>query len=145
MKLYKLTDVYAQTYNRTQQETDLNKTEDFKAASYQKYQGEKLIKRYNAWSYHLISRAMDTHNVARGRESLAIALGHIKAKTLAVGISSDILFPPEDLKIITSHIPGSRYSEISSDYGHDGFLIENEQLTRIILQFYQIAKNDPVS
>ena len=134
-----------QTYNRTQQETDLNKTEDFKAASYQKYQGEKLIKRFNAWSYHLISRAMDTHNVARGRESLAIALGHIKAKTLAVGISSDILFPPEDLKIITSHIPGSRYSEISSDYGHDGFLIENEQLTRIILQFYQIAKNDPVS
>ena len=130
-----------QTYNRTQQETDINKTSGFKASSYQEYQGEKLVKRYNAYSYHVIARAMDTHNVARQRESIAKALGCIRSKTLAVGISSDILFPPHDLKIIVQHVPGSRYAEINSDYGHDGFLIEDTQLTSIIQTFYKTDKN----
>ena len=125
-----------QTYNRTQEETDLQKTDGFKAASYQEYQGEKLVKRYNAYSYHVIANAMDTHNVGRNRESIAKALGSISAKTLAVGISSDILFPPDDLKTLVDHIPGSRYAEIHSDYGHDGFLVEPDQLTAIIQQFY---------
>lgn len=129
-----------QTYNRTQEETDINKTGSFRAASYQEYQGEKLVKRYNAYSYHLIANAMDTHNVARERESITNALGHVRAKTLAVGISSDILFPPLDLKIIVQNIQGSHYAEISSDYGHDGFLIEHAQLSSIIQQFYKREK-----
>ncbi len=126
-----------QTYNRTQQEHDMEKTDCFKASSYQEYQGEKLIKRYNAYSYHLITCAMDTHNVARGRKSIADALGQIRSKTLAVGISSDILFPPDDLKVITDHVQGCQYAEISSGYGHDGFLIEDAQLTAIIRRFYK--------
>ncbi|MCK9423962.1 MAG: homoserine O-acetyltransferase [Bacteroidales bacterium] len=129
-----------QTYNYTQKETDMNKTGCFKAASYQEYQGEKLVKRFNAWSYHLLTRAMDTHNVARERENIAKALGRIRAKTLVVGISSDLLFPPEDQKNLVRHIPDSLYFEINSAYGHDGFLIEHDQLTRIIHQFYKSEK-----
>jgi homoserine O-acetyltransferase len=129
-----------QTYNQSQMETDPNKTGRFKAATYQEYQGEKLVKRFNAWSYHLLTRAMDTHNVARGRESIAKALGRISARTLAVGISSDILFPAGDMKDFARHINSSRYVEITSDYGHDGFLIEHTQLTNIILQFYKTKK-----
>ncbi|MEI7897276.1 MAG: homoserine O-acetyltransferase, partial [bacterium] len=79
----------------------------------------------------------DTHNVARGRKSIADALGQIRSKTLAVGISSDILFPPDDLKVITDHVQGCQYAEISSGYGHDGFLIEDAQLTAIIRRFYK--------
>ena len=127
-------------YNSSQAETDMSKTGRFKAASYQEYQGEKLVKRFNAYSYHLITRAMDSHNVVRGRESLYKALGSIKAKTMVVAISTDILFPPDDLKKIVQCIPGSFYFEINSGYGHDGFLIEHVQLTNIIYKFYKTNK-----
>ncbi len=131
-----------QTYNESQQESDVNKTGRFKASSYQDYQGDKLVKRFNAWSYHLLTRAMDTHNVARERESVQLALGRIRAKTLAVGISSDILFPPAEMQAIARHIPCSLYHEIHSAYGHDGFLIEHKQLTTKIHQFNKTNKHE---
>lgn len=123
------------TYGATQLEEDTDKTADFKAASYQNYQGEKLVKRFNAYSYYLLTRAMDSHNLGRGRESLADALRSIQAKTLVVGISSDVLFPVEEQKFIAKFIPKAAYFEIDSFYGHDGFLIETKQLSKAIGHF----------
>ncbi len=128
------------TYNNTQAEPDPHKTENLKAASYQEYQGEKLAKRFNAWSYHLITRAMDTHNVGRGRQSVEFALKQILTKTLNIGITSDILFPPEELKFIGKNIRNCSYAEIESPYGHDGFLTESEQIAKVIQQFYESKK-----
>jgi homoserine O-acetyltransferase len=120
------------TYQHTQTDPDENKLEDFKAASYQQYQGQKLDRRFNAYSYDTVTKTLDSHNVGRGRGGLQPALSCIKAKTIAVGISSDLLFPPEEQKLIAEFVPDSKYFEIDSFYGHDGFLIEVEALTNIL-------------
>lgn len=126
-----------QTYNETQKEKHDEKIGDYNASSYQRYQGEKLVKRFNAYSYVTLLNAMDSHNVARGRVNAETALGKIKAKTLVIGISSDLLFPPVEQEYLAKHIPGSELNIIDSFYGHDGFLIETAQLTNILRNFYQ--------
>lgn len=128
-------------YNITQKELDIDKTDDYKASSYQAYQGDKLVKRFNAFSYWSLSKTMDSHNVGRNRESIQNALSQIKSRTLTVGISSDLLFPPVEQKFLAEHIPGASYIEIDSFFGHDGFLIEWEQLKTIINDFAAVASN----
>ncbi|MFC6100687.1 homoserine O-acetyltransferase family protein [Olivibacter domesticus] len=124
-----------ETYGATQLETSDEKQDDFKASSYQNYQGEKLVKRFNAYSYWFLSKAMDGHNVGRGRNGAPNALKKIKAKTLVIGITSDILFPEEEQKFLTKHIPGAKFISIDSFYGHDGFLIETKQISKEISSF----------
>ncbi|MCK5029536.1 MAG: homoserine O-acetyltransferase [Bacteroidales bacterium] len=118
----------AAAYNKTQQDPEKEKVENFRAISYQQYQGDKLVKRFNAYSYYSITKSFDTHNVGRNRGGIAKALSSIKAKSLLIAISSDILFFPDEIKEIQRHIPNSKFIEIDSLYGHDGFLIETEQL-----------------
>lgn len=120
------------TYQNTQTDPDDSKLENFKASSYQQYQGQKLDRRFNAYSYHTVTKTLDSHNVGRNRGGLGPALSGIRAKTIAVGISSDLLFPPEEQKLIAGHVPDAQYFEIDSFYGHDGFLIEVEALTNIL-------------
>lgn len=124
----------AATYNKTQHDAE-EKLENFRAVSYQQYQGEKLVKRFNAYSYYSISKSFDTHNVGRNRGGIEKALSSIQAKSLLIAISSDILFFPDEIREIQKHIPNSKFIEIDSLYGHDGFLIETEQLTKIINKF----------
>lgn len=121
-----------QTYVMTQSEEDNEKLDNYKAISYQQYQGEKLARRFNAFSYYKLTKALDTHNIARERDSEEKVLGRIKANALVIGISTDILFPVEEQKYIAYHIPRARYIEVDSKYGHDGFLIEISKLTRIL-------------
>lgn len=130
------------TYGLTQQETTLDKTDDYRSSSYQDYQGEKLIKRFDAYSYWYLTKAMDSHQVGRGRNSAEDALQKIEAKTLVMGITSDVLFPPEEQKFLAEHIPDARYIEIDSFYGHDGFLIETAVLTKHISDFLKSSKDE---
>ena len=125
------------TYSVTQQEDDDKKIDDFKAASYQNYQGEKLVKRFNAYSYWYLSKVMDSHNVGRGRNGVEKALSLIKAKTLVIGLKSDLLFPIEEQQYLFRHIPKAAFAELDSFYGHDGFLIETELLTNVITSFFK--------
>ena len=123
-------------YNATQQ--DENPTEASftrRAHSYQQYQGEKLRRRFNAISYYRLSEAVDSHNIARGRGSIAEALSKIEARALVVAISSDILFPPEAHTPLREHIRDVEYHLIESEFGHDGFLVEHEKLNTIIQNF----------
>lgn len=106
-----------------------------RAQTYQRYQGEKLVRRFDAYSYHAILDAFDTHDVARGRGSLQEALRRIKAETLVIGLTTDIVFPPDDMRFLASLIPGARYAEIQSPYGHDGFLVESAQLNALMIPF----------
>ena len=128
------------TYDHTQRDNDGNKVNEYKAASYQNYQGEKLVKRYNAYSYFYLTKAMDSHNLARGRASLEAALAGINCSTLVLGINTDVLFPADEQKFIAQHIPNASYQEIESTYGHDGFLIETKKLTAIIHNFLENKK-----
>jgi homoserine O-acetyltransferase len=119
------------TYNSTQEDDfQLNKTH--KSISYQNYQGDKLVNRFNAFSYHSLTRTMDTHDVGRDRQSVKNALAKIQAKTLIISISSDILFPPSDSNILAENITNANLESIQSNYGHDGFLIESEQISNCI-------------
>ena len=125
------------TYSVTQQEEKDNLVDDFKASSYQNYQGEKLVNRFNAYSYWYLSKAMDSHNVGRDRKGVEKALSLIKARTLVIGIKSDVLFPVEEQQYLFRHIPKSAFAEFDSFYGHDGFLIETEALTNVITSFFK--------
>ncbi len=107
------------------------------AASYQRYQGEKLARRFNAFSYYALSQGMDAHDAGRGRGGLDNALAGIRAKTLCIGIESDILFPTAEQQLIAALVPGGVYRSIDSVYGHDGFLLESLALERLIGEFLQ--------
>ncbi len=134
---YRNYNTYAQTQN---DETHL-KIDNYKASSYQNYQGQKLMERFNAYSYVRLLQAMDSHNIARNRcYSIETALLDINIPTLVIGIKSDILFPPQEQKLLAKYIKQSEFVEIDSFYGHDGFLLETEQITNHIKKFYQ-SKN----
>ncbi len=123
------------TYGISQQEETDNLTDNYRAASYQNYQGEKLVSRFNAYSYWYLTKSMDSHNVGRNRNGIEKALSLIKARTLVIGIKSDVLFPVEEQQYLFRHIPQSAFAEFDSYYGHDGFLIETEALTNLIKSF----------
>lgn len=124
-------------YSTTQKEATIPNGKTHNAASYQRYQGKKLAERFQAHSYHLLSRAMDSHHVGRGRISIEDALSNIQAKTLCVGISSDSLFPTCEQKFLAQHIPQAQYVEIDSLFGHDGFLTESPQLSWVLQSFLE--------
>ena len=113
-----------------------------KAITYQQYQGEKLIKRFNAYSYVTLSYAMDSHDVFRNRNESVLQT--IKARTLVVGIKSDILFPIEEQLFLTSNIKNSKLEIFDSIYGHDGFLTETQKLSKIIYNFNQSNLNKKI-
>lgn len=129
-----------ETFNQTQAEKSNDKLEAFRAATYQRYQGQKLVNRFNAFSYWTLSKIMDSHNVGRNRVSVKDALATIKARTLVISIDSDILFPPSEQKFLAEYIPHAQLKEITSLYGHDGFLVEFDQLDTILKHFYQQKK-----
>jgi homoserine O-acetyltransferase len=96
-----------------------------------------LVNRFNAYSYWYLTKSMDSHNVGRNRNSIEKALSLVKARTLVIGIKSDVLFPIEEQEYLFRHIPKSAFAEFDSYYGHDGFLIETEALTKIITSFFK--------
>ena len=118
-------------YNTTQQDFE-HKIDNYKASSYQRYQGSKLVKRFNTYSYWLLTKAMDSHDVGRNRGSIEKALSSIKSDVFAIGIDSDFLFPVSEQKTIVNHVKKATYFEISSKLGHDGFLTERKKVSDII-------------
>jgi homoserine O-acetyltransferase/O-succinyltransferase len=108
------------------------------ADSYQRYQGEKLVRRFNAFSYYSLSLSMDSHDLSRDRGSLEAALQTITARAMVIGIESDILFPLSEQRLLAALIPGAVYHSIPSPYGHDGFLIEFGQIERLVGEFLSL-------
>ena len=109
-----------------QTDTDTEKLDHYKAAAYIQYQGDKLVQRFYAYSYWLLTKSMDSHHLGRGRgRKLEPVLQSIHQPTLIVGISSDILCPLTEQEFLAHHIPNAQLIEIHSDYGHDGFMVES--------------------
>lgn len=124
-----------ESYGEAQAEKSTEKVDDFRAATYQQYQGEKLALRFNAFTYWILSKAMDSHNVARGRKNVLLALQSIRAKALVVGVDDDVLFPIREQKFLADHILKSSLITLQSKHGHDGFLIEFDQLNTGLKKF----------
>lgn len=123
-------------YDKTQEDENSDEVSfQRRVLSYQRYQGEKLRRRFNAYSYYRLSQAVDSHNLGRERGRVEDVLKQIKSKSLVVAITSDILFPPSDHDVMVENIPDVRYHLIDSDFGHDGFLVEHKKLNDIILKF----------
>ena len=113
----------------------------FEVEGYLDHHGDRLIRRFDANSYLIIGKAMDLHDIARGRGSLDNAMSRIKVPTLVMGISSDILYPTYQQKQIHSILSekgvDSTYVEIDSPHGHDAFLINFDQVGASIEAFLE--------
>jgi homoserine O-acetyltransferase len=101
--------------------------------SYLQYHGDKLVERYDPNSYIVLSEAMNHHDVGRGRGGVARALGRVQADMTVAGIVSDRLYPLELQEELARLLPGDRpVAVVQSAFGHDGFLIETEQIGTVI-------------
>lgn len=112
---------------------------DFQVESYLRYKGDSFVKRFDANSYLYITKAMDYFDLAQGYGSLKQAFAGVKAKFLVISFSSDWLFPSYQSKEIVTALRQNDidaiYTEIQTDYGHDAFLLESEQLSNLISNF----------
>lgn len=109
--------------------------ENFKAASYIQYQGDKLVNRFHAHSYWFLTKCLDSHNIGRGRGGVIKVLESITIPSLVISLSTDRLVPPAEQKFMADHINGAEYHVVHSDYGHDGFLIEGDQIAQVVLPY----------
>jgi len=136
MMSYRSTESFEQKFGREIRHQSENESKPFfQVESYLRYQGQKLVDRFDANTYLYITRAMDLHDVTKNRGTLEETLSKIKAPTLSIGIDSDLLYPTSEQKEIARLILNSKYFEIKSLHGHDAFLIEFDQLNRAIKEF----------
>lgn len=127
---------YARKPNRNGEDPLQSLDHRYDVAGYLDYQGEKFVARFDANSYLVISKLMDTFDLARGYASEDEALGRIKSHISLVGISSDWLFPPADVRLLAERIEQagaqSDYTEFESSHGHDGFLAEVDAIASVV-------------
>jgi homoserine O-acetyltransferase len=137
---YRSKDSFDEKFGRKRKDSNSNKLDTkniFEIESWLNHHGDKIIERFDANTYLYLSNAMDLHDVAFNRDSLKNVLASIKLPTLSIGITTDVLYPPEEQKQIANLIPNSKYAEINSIHGHDAFLIEFEQMGKIIKEFFE--------
>jgi len=101
--------------------------------SYLDYHGDKLVRRFDANSYLVLNEAVLTHDLGRGRGGVKAALAQITARALVVTVDTDRLYLPSQSTRIAAGIPNAEpLKYIYSPYGHDGFLIEADQLGPLV-------------
>jgi len=114
-----------------QTDPESEKLDHYKVSSYIQYQGDKLVQRFNAMSYWLLTKSMDSHHIGRGRGgNTALILKDIIQKTLLIGINSDILCPIAEQQFLNRHLPNANLVVIDSSYGHDGFMVETSIISQ---------------
>ena len=128
---------YAITQTRDKSFVALTNDVLYASDNYQRYQGLKLVNRFNALCYYRLSQSMDSHDVGWKRESVENALKKITAKTLVIGIRSDVLYPIAEQEYLQKTIRGAELLNIASDFGHDGFLLEYEKIETSLKKFIQ--------
>lgn len=130
MCTYRGWESFEERYSRRPQDVDL-----FAIESYLRYQGQQLVDRFDAATYHALTRAMDTHDVARGRGDFEEVLRGIRQPALVVTIDTDVLYPPEEQRVMARHMPAARLARLDSPHGHDGFLIHVDELSSMVAEF----------
>jgi homoserine O-acetyltransferase len=122
--------------NRNGEDPYTHRSARFDIGGYLDYQGAKFVRRFDANAYLSITRTMDTFDPVRKYGSKEAAYGRIKGRVTLVGISSDWLFPAQDVRRLAEDIRAQgaqcEYHEITSSHGHDAFLAEPEKLLRIL-------------
>lgn len=132
MLTYRTNDVFI-----AEQSDSEEKYDNFRASSYMQYTGDKFIEKFDAICYYYLTKCIDTHNIGRGRGGISKSLSKIRIPTLVIGFDTDQLVPTRFQKELKNNIPNARYVELHSDYGHDGFIKECDQITGCIQRFYK--------
>jgi len=127
-------------FGRRVRETHADKFEPaFEVETYLSHQGSAFVGRFDANSYLYITKALDTFDLASESGTLEDSLARFKGRTLLISFSSDWLYPPVQLKEIATAIRKKQgavtYCEIETDYGHDSFLLKNDQMESLIEGF----------
>lgn len=107
----------------------------FAIQSYLRYQGDKLVRRFDANAYLTLTHAMDSHDLGRGRGGYEQALRSLRQPALVVSVNSDVLYPPEEQRELVAGMPHATLGTIDSPDGHDAFLIETDRLNQLIGAF----------
>ena len=113
----------------------------YQVESYLDHHSGKLLARFDANTYLIVTHSMMVHDVGTGRGGIPAALAGVSARTLVVDVSSDRLFPTWQADELTGGIPGARRATIDSLHGHDGFLIEADQMDAVLRDF--LADDEP--
>lgn len=138
MITYRTPENYNQKFGRHLQEGK----EQFQVESYLEHQGNKLVQRFDALSYVLLTQAMDTHDISHGRGTFKSVLENVTIPIQVIGISSDHLYPVAEQKELAQLLANSTYSVLSSEYGHDAFLIEFNKINSIINTFITSSQKE---
>lgn len=128
MMTYRSAALFADRFGRGTQDRD------FAIASYLRYQGAKLVDRFDAGSYVALTEAMDTHDALRHRS--VDTLARLRTPALCVGISSDVLYPPEESRDLADRLGHGRYALLDSPFGHDAFLVDFDALDALARPFF---------
>ena len=107
----------------------------YQVQSYLRHQGQKINERFDANTYVTLTHAMHTHDLSDGRGEFSDVLGKIDQPALVVSVSTDALYPPHEQALLAELLPSAQYELLESAHGHDGFLIEIENLSRMIASF----------
>lgn len=136
-------------FGRSTQNLATEKDTYFKIQSYLDYQGQKLLNRFDANSYIKLTYTMDEHDISHGSGEYNQPVQKIKCDLLLIAIDSDILYPPPEMesfkRFCLKNSVKAKYATIKSLHGHDGFLIEHDQLNEIISQFFSNASDQKAS
>ncbi len=138
---YRTRDAFEERHGRaTMPESDV-----FAAESYLRYQGRKLVDRFDAVCYVRLTQQMDAHDVARGRGAYDDVLASLDLPALVLGIDSDVLYPTGEQRELARLMSDATYAEITSRYGHDAFLIEFEQLNALLTPWLAALESAPLA
>jgi len=145
MITYRTAELFEERFGRAHQGTvhaDLVDT-TFEVESYLRYQGDKLVQRFDANSYLYLLKAMDTHDIGRGRDGIENALSRIKAKVVCIAISNDLLYPiPHQLWLSSTLKQQGKdvdFFAIDSVFGHDGFLVEMDKMAQLVGPYFPVT------
>ena len=104
--------------------------------SYLDHHAGKLARRFDANSYLALTEAICSHDLGRGRGGVDAALGRVTADALVVAVDTDRLYLPSQSERMAAALPGADgHHVIRSDFGHDGFLIEHDQVGDLVRGF----------
>ena len=147
---------YVEKFGRSKQQPQSSDSPEYgsKAAwnvkSYLEYQGVKFLKRFDPITYVKMTEQMDSHDVARGRggggdgnggsttrttTTIDSVLAQVEIPGMVLGIDSDVLYPLSEQEYLANALPNGCLKVIHSDDGHDGFLLEQEQVGNHIINF----------
>jgi homoserine O-acetyltransferase len=130
MCTYRCPPSFEERFGRRPQDAEL-----FAVESYLRHQGRQLVDRFDPATYVTLTRAMDTHDVARGRGDLDDVLRSLRLPTLVVSIDSDVLYFPSEQREVARLVPGARLAILDSPHGHDAFLIDVDRLSALVAEF----------